>query len=133
MSNFDSRKARAAVTFARETWRNDGAEGETVHVLASAVEHLLVALEREEKWSKELGDKLHTANGKLGNLNARVTIAGHAVDASRPFAVVHRDECKTCCQAGEKCAVLVLRDEIARFDRAEGRAPTHPIGGGEGR
>lgn len=41
MSTFDERKARAAVAFARETWRNDGAEGETVHVLANAVDHFL--------------------------------------------------------------------------------------------
>lgn len=29
---------RAAIEFARKTWRNDGAEGETVHLLADALE-----------------------------------------------------------------------------------------------
>lgn len=45
MSTFDGRKARAAVAYARDQWRNDGAEGETVHVLANAVDRLLNASE----------------------------------------------------------------------------------------
>lgn len=34
----DVRKLRGAIEFARREWRNDGAEGETVHLLADALE-----------------------------------------------------------------------------------------------
>lgn len=41
LRNFPRHKLEGALTFARQTWRNDGAEGETVHLLCNAVDLLL--------------------------------------------------------------------------------------------
>lgn len=61
MSNrYDKNKVQSAIAFARETWRNDGAEGETVHLLCDAVEHLTerLASEREQagRLARALGE-----------------------------------------------------------------------------
>lgn len=41
ISHFPRPKLVGAVTFARQTWLNDGAEGETVHLLCDAVNLIL--------------------------------------------------------------------------------------------
>ena len=61
---------------------------------------------------------VHEANGRLGNLQARLVFAKRVINEARIFAV-HRDACVTCAQAGEDCGSLMLKKAIDKHDESE--------------
>lgn len=54
-------RVRGAVAFARETWRNDGAEGETVHLLADEAERAMTLEKERDKLRSQLENVLDTS------------------------------------------------------------------------
>ncbi len=67
---FDDKKMKGVVAFARETWRNDGAEGETVHTLCDAVERLRTENKALSKAFRDLATQRDRMRESVGDLLA---------------------------------------------------------------